>query len=87
MLPESHGTHFPISAPTFRTWKPDKLSVTYGEIWKMTTAAVERCIEDAGEDAAALVQRSLITPQRCRQRDREAVVAALDRSPTRLPCD
>lgn len=50
MLPESNGTHFPISAPTFRTWKPDKQSVTYGELWRMTTAAIERCIEDAGED-------------------------------------
>lgn len=50
MLPEGHGTHFPISSPRFQTWKPDKLSVTYGEVWKMTTAAVERCIQDAGED-------------------------------------
>jgi hypothetical protein len=77
MLPESHGTHFPISAPTFRTWKPDKLSVTYGEIWKMTTAAVERCIEDAGEDAqrwsTILAHTSELPPA-----DRERVVAALD---------
>lgn len=77
MLPESHGTHFPISAPTFRTWKPDKLSVTYGEIWKMTTAAVERCIEDAGEDAqrwsTILSHTSELPPA-----DRERVVAALD---------
>lgn len=51
MLPEWHGTHFPISTPAFRTWKPDKLSVTNVEFWKMTTAVVERCIEDAGEDA------------------------------------
>lgn len=77
MLPESHGTHFPISAPTFRTWKPDKLSVTYGEIWKMTTAAVERCIEDAGKDAkrwsTILAHTSELPPG-----DRERVVAALD---------
>lgn len=51
MLPEGNEAHFPINKPSFRTWRPDKLSVTYGEFWKMTTAAVERCIEDAGEDA------------------------------------
>lgn len=77
MLPENHGTHFPISGPAFRTWKPDKLSVTYGEIWKMTTAAVERCIEDAGEDAqrwsTILAHTSALPPA-----DRERVVAALD---------
>lgn len=77
MLPERHGTHFPISAPTFRTWKPDKRSVTYGEIWKMTTAAVERCIDDAGEDAqrwsTILAHASELPPG-----DRERVVAALD---------
>lgn len=77
MLPESHGTHFPISVPTFRTWKPDKLSVTYGEIWMMTTAVVERCIEDAGEDAqrwsTILAHTSELAPA-----DRERVVAALD---------
>ena len=77
MLPESHGTHFPINAPAFRTWKPDKLSVTYGEIWKMTTAAVERCIEDAGDDAqrwsTILAHTSELPPA-----DRERVVAALD---------
>lgn len=77
MLPEGHGTHFPISAPTFRTWKPAKLSVTYGEIWKMTTAAVERCIEDAGEDAqrwsTILTHTSHLQPT-----DRERVVAACD---------
>ncbi|MCU4297172.1 hypothetical protein D3I60_08770 [Brevibacterium permense] len=77
MLPENHGMHFPISAPAFRTWKPDKLSVTYGEIWKMTTAAVERCIEDAGRDAqrwsAILAHTSELPPA-----DRERVVAALD---------
>ncbi|WP_158682477.1 hypothetical protein [Nocardia cyriacigeorgica] len=76
MLPENHGTHFPISAPTFRTWKPDKLSVTYGEIWKVTTAAVERCIEDAGKDAqrwsTILVHYRELPPA-----DRERVVAAL----------
>lgn len=77
MLPERHGTHFPISAPTFRTWKPDKLSVTYGEIWKMTTAAVERCIEDAGEDAkrwSTILSRSSELPPA----ERGRVVAALD---------
>lgn len=47
MLPESHATHFPIASPQFRTWKPDKVTVTYGDIWRMTTTAVERCIEDA----------------------------------------
>lgn len=77
MLPESHGTHFPISAPTFRTWKPDKVSVTYGEIWTTTTAAVERCIEDAGEDAqrwsTVLDHISELPPA-----DRERVVAALN---------
>lgn len=77
MLPENHGTHFPISGPAFRTWKPDKLAVTYGEIWKMTTAAVERCIEDAGEDAqrwsTILAHTSALPPA-----DRERVVAALD---------
>jgi hypothetical protein len=77
MLPESHGTHFPISAPAFRTWKPDKLSVTYAEIWKMTTAAVDRCIEDAGEDAqrwSTIVAHASELPPA----DREHVVAALD---------
>ncbi|WP_262849459.1 hypothetical protein [Mumia quercus] len=77
MLPESHGgTHFPISAPTFRTWKPDQQSVTYGQIWKMTTAAVERCIEDAGPDAerwAVLLDHTSAMPPA----DRERVVAAL----------
>lgn len=77
MLPESHGTHFPISAPIFRTWKPEKLSVTYNEIWEMTTAAVERCIEDAGKEAqrwsTILAQISNLPPK-----DRERVVAALN---------
>lgn len=77
MLPKRHGTHFPISAPAFRTWKPDKRSVTYGEVWKMTTAAVERCIEDAGEDAqrwsTILDHASELPPA-----DRERVVAALN---------
>ncbi|WP_422115278.1 hypothetical protein [Brachybacterium sp. UNK5269] len=77
MLPESHGTHFPISAPVFRTWRPDQISVTYGEIWKMTTAAVERCIEDAGEDvqrwSTILAHTSELPPV-----DRERVVTALD---------
>lgn len=77
MLPEGHRTHFPISAPTFRTWKPDKRSVTYGDIWKMTTAAVERCIEDADADAerwaTILDHTSAMAPA-----DRELVVAALD---------
>lgn len=77
MLPESHGTHFPISSPTFRTWKPDKISVTWGQIWKMTTAAVERCIEDAGQDpqrwSTILSHISELPPP-----DRERVVAALN---------
>lgn len=77
MLPESHGMHVPIGTPAFRTWKPDKISVTYGEFWKMTTAAVERCIEDAGEDAqrwsTILTHTSELQPA-----DRERVVAALD---------
>lgn len=77
MLPETHGgTHFPISAPTFRTWKPDQQSVTYGEIWKMTTAAVERCIEDADTDAerwATILDHTSAMPPA----DRELVVAAL----------
>lgn len=78
MLPEGHsGVHIPISAPVFRTWRPNKQSVTYGEIWKMTTAAVERSIEDAGADAerwATILDRtSAMTPA-----DRECVVAALD---------
>ena len=77
MLPGSHGTHFPISSPTFRTWKPDKLSVTYGGIWKMTTAAVENCIEDAGGDAerwsTIIAHTSELPPA-----DRDRVVAALD---------
>ena len=76
MLPESHATHFPINAPTFRTWKPDKVSVTYGEIWKMTTAAIERCIDDAGDDAqrwsTILAHTSELPPA-----DRERVVTAL----------
>lgn len=77
MLPESHGTHFPISSPTFRTWKPDTPSVTWGEFWKMTTAAVERCIEDAGENAqrwsTILSHISELPPA-----DRERVLAALN---------
>jgi len=77
MLPKGHGgTHFPISAPTFRTWKPDRQSVTYGEIWKMTTAAVERCIEDADTNAdrwaLILDDASAMAPA-----DRERVVAVL----------
>lgn len=77
MLPELHATHFPISTPVFRTWKPDKSPVTYGEIWKVTTAAVERCIEDAGQDAqrwSTIVGRISELPPA----DRERVVAALD---------
>lgn len=77
MLPESHGTHFPINAPTFRTWKPDKVSVTWGEIWRMTSVAVERCIADAGEDAqrwsTVLSRISEFPPT-----DRERVAAALN---------
>ena len=77
MLPESHGTHFPISSPKFRTWKPDKLTVTYGEIWKVTTAVVERCIEDAGRDAerwaTIIAHCSDMQPA-----DRERVVTVLD---------
>jgi hypothetical protein len=51
--------------------------VTYGEIWKMTTAAVERCIEDAGEDAqrwSTILSRTSELPPA----ERERVVAALD---------
>jgi len=77
MLPLGHSTHFPISTPTFRTWKPDESLVTYGELWKMTTAAVERCIEDAGEDAqrwsTILGHISELPPA-----DRERVVVALN---------
>ncbi|WP_144414173.1 hypothetical protein [Corynebacterium mustelae] len=51
ILPERHGIHFPISTPVFQLWKPDKRSVTFAEFCKMTTVAVERCIEDAGEDS------------------------------------
>lgn len=88
MLPESHGTHFPISAPTFRTWKPDNLSVTWGEFWKMTTAAVERCIEDAGENAqrwSTILSHISELPLA----DRERVVAALNSMTDRpeLPTD
>lgn len=76
MLPESHATHFPISTPSFRTWKPDKVPVTYNELWKMTTAAVERCIEDAKDDAqrwsTILAHTSELPPA-----DRERVLAAL----------
>lgn len=78
MLPDRHSAiHFPISAPVFRTWRPNKQSVTYDEIWKMTTAAVDRCIEDAGADAerwATILDRmSDMAPA-----DRNRVVAALD---------
>lgn len=77
MLPEGHGTHFPISTPAFRIWRPDKLSVTYGEFWKMTTAAVERCIEDAGQDAqrwSTILSHTAELPPA----DRERVVDALE---------
>lgn len=76
MLPENHGTHFPINIPKYRVWKPDNRSVTYGEIWMMTTAAVERCVEDADEDAerwsTILAHFAALPPA-----DRERVVAAL----------
>ncbi len=76
MLPERHGMHVPISSPAFRPWKPDKQSVTYGEIWRMTTAAVERCIEDAGEDAQRW-STILAHTSDLSSADRERVVAAL----------
>ena len=78
MLPAGHGgTHFPISAPTFRTWKPDTQPVTYGEIWKMTTAAVERCVEDAdtdGERWATILDHASAMASA----DRDRVVTVLD---------
>lgn len=77
MLPEGDGVHFPINAPRFRTWKPDKISVTCDEYWNMTTALVERCIEDAGQDAqrwSAILAHTSHLPSA----DRERVLAALD---------
>ncbi|MDO4260156.1 MAG: hypothetical protein Q4C87_11630 [Actinomycetaceae bacterium] len=50
MLPEGNATALPIAGPKFRAWKPDRQPVTYGECWKVTSAAVVRCIEDARTD-------------------------------------
>lgn len=50
MLPEIHDTHFAIDSPTFQTWKPDSISITYGVLWNTTSQAIERCIEDAHTD-------------------------------------
>ncbi|WP_460461111.1 hypothetical protein [Angustibacter peucedani] len=47
MLPASRGAHFPISAPTYRDWKPATVTVTYEELWSVITGVVERCCEDA----------------------------------------
>ncbi|WPF66917.1 MULTISPECIES: hypothetical protein [unclassified Corynebacterium] len=77
MLPDRNDMHFQISAPVFRTWKPDDSSVTYGEFRKMTTFAVKRCIEDAGEDAqrwSTILSRTVDLPET----DRALVVYALE---------
>ena len=77
MLPETHGVHFPSHEPTFRSWKPAQITVTYGEYFQLVTDLVTRLVEDAGSDVARWVrlieQMSNLTPP-----DREVVLNRLE---------
>src|ERR1019366_3315610 len=81
MLPATHGVHFPSHEPAFRSWKPAKITVTYGEYYEVVTEVVTRLVEDAGSDVARWVelfeQMSNFTPP-----DREAVLSALQQHVT-----
>jgi len=56
MLPETRGVHFPIHEPTFQSWKPPKITVTYGEYYQTVTEVVARLVRDAGSDVARWVE-------------------------------
>ncbi len=77
MLPTGEKTLIPIKTLAFRTWKPDEHVVTFGELRKITTAAVERCIEDAGEDAQRW-SKILSCSSAMSKADRGRVVVALE---------
>lgn len=76
MLPVAHGIHFPIHAPTYRGWKPDKITVTNVEYFKVVTEVVTRLVRDATNNLTrwtTLVDKMAnLTPT-----DRETVLSAL----------
>jgi hypothetical protein len=76
MLPVAHGIHFPSHEPTFRSWKPVKITVTYGEYFGFVSEIVARLVTAAGQDTSRWVklieQMPNLTPT-----DREVVLGAL----------
>jgi hypothetical protein len=78
MLPEGHGVHFPTHEPSYRGWKPPKITVTYGEYNMVVTEVVSRLTEDAGTDAehwVELIEKlDNIAPP-----DRDAALGTLER--------
>jgi len=77
MLPEPHGIHFPTREPTYRGWKPAKVTVTNIEYFQVITGVVARLVQDAdGEFArwAKLIEKMAnLSPP-----DRETVLQALE---------
>ena len=47
LIPEPHMVGGYTHAPRFRQWKPEEEGATYGEIWEMTSAVIQRLLEDA----------------------------------------
>lgn len=47
LIPEHHMVGSYTHSPRFRQWKPEEEVVTYGEIWEMTSAVIQRLLEDA----------------------------------------
>lgn len=76
MLPQAYGVHFPSHEPAFQSWKPDKITVTYGEYFLVVTEVVRRTVEDAGTNVVrwvTLIENiSNLNPA-----DRETVLNAL----------
>ena len=76
MLPKMRDVHFPTHEPTFRSWKPAKVTVTYAEYFKIVTELIARLVKDAGSTPTrwiALIEHISDLPQR----DRDVVLASL----------
>jgi hypothetical protein len=90
MLSLSHGgSNFatPTSAPRFRSWKPEQISVTTGEYWTVVQDVCQRLLEDVAADAPRWVsiieELSNLPPQaRATARQQLTALAADDRLDT-----
>jgi hypothetical protein len=56
LLPELHSVHFPSNAPTYRDWKPIEQRVTRAEWIDFVSAILQRCVADAGGNAARWIE-------------------------------